>query len=299
MNSFANDVRNEIARVIPKKLCCQKSELMSLLRMSSTNFVSNEAFDFSTSNAAIARKILLLTNSIDPTVKTRIEMKKAAKLRKNNRYIIHASQTENIFRELGYLTDEMIFDPKKIRRDCCRKSFLRGAFLGSGSVNRPEADYRLELTTYNFSIAVFLRDFLTRFEFNPRIAERGKKFVVYFQECELILDFLSMIQAPNAVERFESARNLKEIRSQVNMLVNLETANLQRSAEAIARQFDDISRLENSGLIKKLSSKMLQTIEARQKNPDANIAELADILSISEQTMKYRLKKLHILAGQA
>ena len=289
MNSFANDVRNEIARVIPKKLCCQKSELMSLLRMSSTNFVSNEAFDFSTSNAAIARKILLLTNSIDPTVKTRIEMKKAAKLRKNNRYIIHASQTENIFRELGYLTDEMIFDPKKIRRDCCRKSFLRGAFLGSGSVNRPEADYRLELTTYNFSIAVFLRDFLTRFEFHH----------VYFQECELILDFLSMIQAPNAVERFESARNLKEIRSQVNMLVNLETANLQRSAEAIARQFDDISRLENSGLIKKLSSKMLQTIEARQKNPDANIAELADILSISEQTMKYRLKKLHILAGQA
>ena len=83
MNSFANDVRNEIARVIPKKLCCQKSELMSLLRMSSTNFVSNEAFDFSTSNAAIARKILLLTNSIDPTVKTRIEMKKVPARSKN------------------------------------------------------------------------------------------------------------------------------------------------------------------------------------------------------------------------
>ena len=121
---------------------------------------------------------------------------------------------------------------------------------------------------------------------------------MYFQECELILDFLSMIQAPNAVERFESARNLKEIRSQVNMLVNLETANLQRSAEAIARQFDDISRLESSGLIKKLSSKMLQTIEARRKNPDANISELADILNISEQTMKYRLKRIRILADQ-
>ena len=292
MTSFAMDVRNEIARVIPDKLCCKRSELASLLRMSRANFVSESEFSFSTSNAAIARKILLLSNAIDPEIETRVERRKAYGLRKNNRYIIYASRAEKISSVLN------IFEGKMIRRDCCRKSFLRGAFLGSGSINKPESKYHFELTSREFIVASFIVDLLNHMDFSPKLCERGKKFIVYLNESESILDFLSMVNANRAAERFESARNLKEIRGRVNMIVNLETSNMQRSAEATSRQLEDIDKLENSDQIQKLSNKLIATINIRKENPESSMSELAEILQISKSGIDFRFRKIHELASK-
>ena len=290
--SFAIDVKNELARVIPKSICCKKSELISILQLSSTVFNSDSSFKFVSSSAAIARKILQLSNAIAPEIATQVAMQKATRLRKNNRYIIIATRAEKIHDLL-----EIFADIKKIRRDCCKKSILRGAFLGSGSINKPESDYRLELTSRDRLSANFLLELLQRMDFPAKMYERNRKFIVYLGDGESILDFLSMTRATTSAEQFESARNLKEIRGQVNSLINFETANLQKSAEAISRHLEDIEKLERADLIKDLPSKIVETIDARKNNPESSLSELADILKISKPTLNYRFKKIHSIAG--
>ena len=107
-----------------------------------------------------------------------------------------------------------------------------------------------------------------------------------------------MVEADEAVESFEVARNVKEVREQVNRLVNCETANLQKAVDAAGRQLDIIRRLERNGQLEKLPPKVRAAAEARLENPDATLQELADLLGISKSGMNHRMRKLKELASQ-
>ena len=129
-----------------------------------------------------------------------------------------------------------------------------------------------------------------------RVYRRGEEFVAYMKEGDMICDFLGMVGADAAVERFEVARNIKEIRIQVNRLVNTETANLNSAIEAAQRQLADIRFLKSRNV--KVNEIMEETMELRLKFPDCAVSELAKKFYITAAALHIRFKKIHELAEE-
>ncbi len=307
MASFATEVKNELARLFYERSCCRTAELAALLRMGGTViFGGNRAFGikFSTENAAVARKVLTLLKREIPGLPTEIMVSRAKRLRKHNSYFVQASpssQAVELLSHTGLMKEgslNMGADSVLLRRSCCRAAYLRGAFLGGGSVNRPEASYHLELVTGSYSMAELMLGLLRRMEFPAGLTDRKDDYVVYMKEGDAVIDFLGMLQAEKAVEKFEVARNLKEVRNQVNRLVNCETANLQKVVDAAAGQLEDIRFLRGKGRLEQLSGHMRETAEARLSHPEATLAELAELLCVSKSGMHHRMRKLRKLAEQ-
>ena len=158
MPSFATEVKNELARYIPEESCCRNAELAALLRMGATiTFGLRHTFglNFTTENAAVARKTLQLLKLEGHGLRTEITVSRSRRLKKHNSYAVRVMpepSVADLLEHLGFLHDEslnMESDRDLLKKNCCRAAYLRGAFLGGGSVNRPEASYHLELVTGN------------------------------------------------------------------------------------------------------------------------------------------------------
>ena len=306
MPSFATEVKNELARCYYEDDCCRDAELAALLRMGATMTLgANHTFglNFTSKNAAVARKVLQLLKSAGEGIRTEIMVRRSRQLNKNNSYtvrVIPSPKVNELFGRLGFLHDDslnMENDRGILKKQCCRIAYLRGAFQGGGSVNRPEASYHLELVTGSFELGRLLHDLLKRMGFPAGFVDRKDAYIVYLKEGDAVVDFLGMLEAEKAVESFEVARNVKEVREQVNRLVNCETANLQKAVDAAGRQLTDIRALEAQGKLPGLPPKVLAAAKARLDNPDASLAELAEILKISKSGLSHRMRKLHELAG--
>ncbi|MDD6135448.1 MAG: DNA-binding protein WhiA [Selenomonadaceae bacterium] len=305
MPSFATEVKNELARLNYEQSCCRTAELAALLRMGATiTFGLRRTFglNFTTKNAAVARKTLQLLKSEGGNIRTEITVRRSRQLNKNNNYtvrVVPAPPVAELLEKLGFLQDEslnMTTDMALLKKACCRVAYLRGAFQGGGSVNRPEASYHLELVTGSYGLGNLLNTLLKRMGFPVGFTDRKEDYVVYLKEGDAIMDFLAMVQADEAVEAFEVARNVKEVREQVNRLVNCETANLQKTVDAAGRQLAYIKRLQEAAV--KLPAKLRATAELRLKHPDASLTELADMLGVSKSGMNHRMRKLRELAEE-
>lgn len=305
MPSFATEVKNELARLTYEDGCCRTAELAALLRMGATmTFGLHRTFglNFTTKNAAVARKTLQLLKSEGGGIRTEITVRRSRQLNKNNNYAVRVVPSPDVaalLEKLGFLHDDslnMDTDIGILKKSCCRIAYLRGAFQGGGSVNRPEASYHLELVTGSYGLGNLLHTLLRRMAFPAGFTDRKDDYVVYLKEGDAVIDFLAMIQAEEAAEAFEVARNVKEVREQVNRLVNCETANLQKTVDAAGRQLEAIRRLQEAGIVETLPKKLRMTADTRMAHPDASLAELAAMLGISKPGMNHRMRRLRELA---
>ena len=306
MPSFATEVKNELARLSYEEPCCREAELAALLRMGATLTIGaghTFGLNFTSKNAAVARKVLQLLKSEGENLRTEITVRRSRQLNKNNSYTVRAVpsvKVNELFTRIGFLHEDslnMENDRGILKKQCCRIAYLRGAFQGGGSVNRPEAAYHLELVTGSFELGNLLYDLLRRMGFPAGFVDRKDSYIVYLKEGDAVIDFLGMVEADEAVESFEVARNVKEVREQVNRLVNCETANLQKAVDAAGRQLDIIRRLDAAGQLKELPPKVRAAAKARLDNPDATLQELAEMLGISKSGMNHRMRKLKELAA--
>lgn len=307
MPSFATEVKNELARLTYDSSCCRTAELAALLRMGSTlTFGLHRTFglNFTTENAAVARKALQLLKSEGGGIQTEIAVSRSRRLKKNNSYTVRvqpAPEVAGLLEHLGFLHDEslnMDTDIAILKKNCCRIAYLRGAFLGGGSVNKPEAAYHLEMVTGSFGLSQLIFQLLKRMDFPVGLTDRKESYIVYLKEGDAVVDFLAMIEAEEAVEAFEVARNVKEVREQVNRLVNCETANLQKAVDAAGRQLMEIETLQEAGQLEKLPKKLREAARARLQNPEASLAELAELLGVSKSGINHRMRKLKALAEE-
>ena len=287
MSSYAQDVKNELARIFGDEPETLHAEFAALLSCGAKIF--DGRLEFSTTNAAVARKVISLAKKFFPAVKPEVAAVRRKKLLKDMSYAVRIFLTgdvQNFLEELD--TSELL------KRSRFKVAWLRGAFLARGTVNRPESQYLLQLVTGSAQTAEFLRKILAALDFNAGLYQRRKNFIVWLREADTICDFLGMIGATNALERFEVARNLKEVRLQVNRLVNMDTSALNRAADAAQRQIADIKILlaRNYPVTKKIREAM----ELRLANPSCTIGELAEKISLSRAGMLYRLKKIQRLA---
>lgn len=306
MPSFASEVKNELSRLPHDRSCCRIAELTALLRMGASVTIGSQhmlGVSFSTENAAVARRTLSLLKEIGQ-VSTEIAAVRMHRLNKRNRYLVRAvpsAQTAQLLEHLGMLQGfvlNMDSDSAILKKKCCRRAYLRGAFLGGGSVNKPEAVCHLEMVTGSASFADILFALMKRMDFPVGLTDRKNDYVVYLKEGEAIIDFLGMIEAEKAVADMEVARNVKEVRSQVNRLVNCETANLQKTVDAGARQVVLLRRLQAAGHLAVLPEYLRETALVRLAHPDISLQELAQLLFIGKSGVNHRLRKLERLAQE-
>ena len=233
---------------------------------------------------------------MDGAIETSVAMERMPQLRRRT-YIVNiaaGAAVTPLLAQLGFAGGSLrsTSDLALLRKKCCRAAYLRGAFLGGGSVNRPEAACHLEITARSEEMARALHMLLRRLHFPVGLTDRHEMYVVYLKEGDAVMDFLSLIGAEEAAEEIEVARNLKEVRAQVNRLVNVETANLQRAVDAAADQLAAIERLARSGRLAALPADLRETAEMRRAHPEISMAELAALCHISKSGMSHRLRKI-------
>lgn len=306
MASYATEVKNELARVQGESDCCRIAELAALLRMGGTLLIGgnkNLGLTFTTENAAVARKAFSLIKT-GFSLAVEVVVKRGRRLKKMNTYQIKVAPAPGV-RELltavGFWKEDgihMVRDSSSFRRSCCRRAYLRGAFLGGGSVNRPEGDYHMELVTDNYQFAQSLTKIMKYFELPVRLTERKQSYLAYLKDGDAIISFLRLIGAHNALLSFENVRVVKDVRNQVNRLVNCETANLQKTVEAAVRQVACIRYLDEAVGLEKLPVHLKEAARLRLENPEAPLSELVELSGgqLSRSGLNHRLRRLEMLA---
>lgn len=304
--SFSTATKNELARVNGAGRCCKLAELAALARLDGIIQISGRRvfLRIVNENAAVARKIFTLFKELFG-VQTDVLAEKKIKLRKNNVYVVQVPSqpsTTDILGELGLLDGkgglQQGIKKEFLRRDCCRRSYLRGAFLGGGSVNSPESTYHLEIISTNEKHAADIARLMRKFGLAAKISMRKNWYVVYLKESEQIVSLLSIIGAHTALLDFENTRIYKGMRNQVNRLVNCETANLNKTVDAAMRQLENIKFLAGHMGLDRLPEGLRQAAEARLSHPDVSLRELGDMMDprVGKSGINHRMRKLEAIA---
>lgn len=305
--SFASEIKKELTG-IETDTCCQYAELAALIRMNGVISMSQRKYtlDIQTENAAIARRIYtLIKNLYDLPVE--LLVRKKMKLKKNNVYIVRIKEgVEDLLMELEILQKPHMFvrtiSKRYLKKSCCQKSYLRGAFLAGGSINNPEtSSYHLEIFNAYEEHNNALCNLLNKFDLRARKLERKKGYITYLKEAEKITEFLSVIGAHNALFKFEDVRIVRDMRNSVNRLVNCETANLNKTIGAAFRQIENIKLIERTVGLDALPEKLQEIAELRVKHQDVTLKELGELVStgkISKSGVNHRLKKIDEFADK-
>ncbi len=299
--SFSNDVKNELSRLETNEVCCDKAELLGVLRMSGAIVIRgmNIGIHFSTENAALARRVLqILKNNYQ--VQTEVVITRSRRLKKNNRYqvrVLPAPQVNIAMTELQLLSMESDLKNPLLTKQCCKRAFLRGAFLGGGSISRPSSDYHLEMVTGNEDFARSIIKVMHTFSMKAKLTDRKNDYIVYLKDGESIINFLRVIGAHNSMMEFEGVRVVKEMRNNVNRRVNCETANLGKVVKAAVRQVNCIKFIDEHMGLSELPEPLQETANLRMKYPEASLNELVEYSGgIGKSGINHRLKKLQEMA---
>lgn len=305
--SFASETKKELVSLIVSD-CCAKAELSALTRMNGVINISHEGLriEFQTQNATIARRYVKLLRQLYE-VNIDLLTRKQMRLNKSNVYIIRiTSYAEMIINDLMLMNSNgFILGVSKelINQTCCKRAYLRGAFLASGSVNNPEkSSYHLEIFVLDEELSIDIKNLCNEFDLNARTIKRKKGFIIYIKESEKISDFLRVINATNAVFDFEDIRIFRDMNNSVNRIRNCEVANLNKSWDASNQQIDNINLIADTLGLDILPDKLLETAILRMKHPDSTFSELSELYneeyqkSISKSGLNHRLRKINEIA---
>ena len=300
--SYSSEVKNELARLEGQKPCCEKAELLGVLRLSGALVLrgKNIGIHFSTENAALARRVLQVLKSNYP-VQTEVVITRSRRLKKNNRYQVEVIPDSNVakaLQELQILPSGEDERQNLLRKACCRKAFLRGVFMAGGSVSRPAGDYHLEIVTENEELARLIVKIMHGFSLSAKMTDRKNNYIVYLKDGDHITDFLSLIGAHQALLEFENVRIVKDMRNQVNRRVNCETANLNKVIRASVLQVACIRYLHEHGRYDLLPEKLKEAAELRLRYPDISLNELVEYTegTVGKSGLNHRLKKIRQIA---
>lgn len=307
MVSFASETKKELT-TIETSGCCAKAELSALIRMNGSLSFSNRQLvvNIQTENAAIARRIyVLIKRNYDAAVE--LLVRKKMRLKKNNVYIVRLKENAQvILDDLGIIEDGFSFihhiASRITEKNCCQRTYLRGAFLAGGSVNNPEtSSYHLEIFSLYQEHNEALCTLMNEFSLNAKTLERKKGFITYLKEAEKISDFFSIVGAHSALMRFEDVRIVRDMRNSVNRLVNCETANLNKTIGAALRQVENIKFIDQTVGLGILPDRLREIAELRVLHQDVTLKELGEMVSgaaISKSGINHRLRKIDEIADK-
>lgn len=302
--SFTENVKNELARLGRPTLAERRAELLALLRMSGSAVTGGSGawgVEFSTGSSAVARRVLVSLKK-DFGLFPSVMVRQGRKLRKKNVYTLTVPPSpagSRFLTDIGFLPMTGADDAARCTTSEARRAYLAGAFLGGGSISRPQSDYHLELVTQSFRFAESIREVMHAFRMAPRLTDRKNDYIVYIKDGDEAGSFLQITGAVQSYMEFENVRVMKDMRNQVNRQVNCETANLQKSVDAAVRQMQEIRAVRARWDDRSLPPKLVETMELRMAHPNATLAELSALCGISKSGLAHRFQKITALAARA
>lgn len=305
--SFCAEVKQELARFQPAASCCQAAELAALLYLDTSLSLGrkNLALSLATESAAVARKFYGLSKSYF-YVKAEVSVTRRRQLRSGFVYRVELplipevqAGLKNLGLELGHLHLADI-PARLLATECCRRAYLRGAFLGAGSLNDPHGSYHLEMVARAPQRLEMVARLMREYGLHPGITRRKGQYVVYLKDGAQIAELLGLMAAHASLLRWENIRVMKEMRGQVNRLVNCDTANLDKSVKAALRQTDKITYLADCLGLDRLPEHLRQVAELRLAYPEASLRELGQLLDpkVGKSGVNYRLRRLEEMADR-
>lgn len=298
--SYASEVKKELT-TLEVHFGNAKAELMALIRMNGSLGLSNHRFilNVQTENPATARRIYSLLKQFYD-VESELLVRRKMKLKKNNLYIVRLNKgSDYVLKDLDILDGfqlketvplDFLDDDAKVR------SYLRGAFLATGSVNNPEtSSYHLEIYSLYEDHNQTICEMMNRYSLNARTAKRRSGYITYLKEAEKIADFLSLIGATSSMLKFEDIRIMRDMRNSVNRIVNCENANFNKVADAANRQIESIKYLDKKIGLNNLPVKLQEIAISRMAHPEVSLKELGELVPggpISKSGVNHRLRKI-------
>lgn len=308
--SFSKDVKEELSHQLSNARHCRLAELAAIIscegRIVGTN--SRYFLRLQTENLHAARKYFTLIRktfniNIDVSVKTN-------NTEKDNRMytlIVRGNDTVDLILQATKLSRKDIndnelrtADPVITQNSCCKRAFIRGAYLSSGSMSNPKKAYHLEIVVTDLDKARQLREMILTFSIDAKIVIRKKNYVVYIKEGSQIVDLLNVMEAHVALMDLENVRILKEMRNKVNRQVNCEAANISKTVTAASKQIDDIIYIRDHVGLGDLTDGLEDIARMRIDYPEASLKELGTMLlpPIGKSGVNHRLRKLSMIADQ-
>lgn len=299
--SFASDCKTELTKI---KLddCCKKALLSALLQISSEININSEGAHiiYKTMNNSIARMFISLIKE-SYNLPINIIMSKQ-NLTKNDVFNVVIDKANDIISDFDLFNKDYAHYNRYVKNDCCKKAYIRGAFLANGSINDPKKSYHAEIKCHNEEIAIFLQMLLNANGLNARISKRREELIVYIKEAQAIGDFLYIIGCQKSYFDYEDIRVGKDLSNMVNRKNNCEIANEVKAINAAKEQLKDIAMLEN---IESIDEKLVEIMNLRKKNPTATLIELVNLYKeeydkeITKSCLNHRFRKIHELASDA
>lgn len=300
--TFSGMVKEELSGHIDKARHCQLAELSSLLCSLGILTAENHLV-FRGENEIVIRKYFTLLQktfniytmkSLRGTEDAHMESVLEIRDEDLTERILAGSRC-TVDRSDGSLicTDSLI-----TQRNCCKRAFIRGAFLASGSISDPHKSYHMEFVCSKEERAAFLQGAIRSFEIDAKKIRRKTSYVVYVKESEQIADMLAVMGASVALMNLENIRIVKDVRNTVNRRVNCETANLQKTTTASCRQIDDILLIRDTIGLDSLKEGLSEIAELRLLYRDASLKELGEMLSppVGKSGVNHRLRKIGEIA---
>ncbi len=309
--SFSSKIKEELSRQMSPARHCRIAETAAILSLCGRIQISGDdrySIKIHTENVTVARKCFTLLKKTF-NINTEISIRKNAHLGKNRIYSVCVRDHGDALRVLkatkllsddGEIEENLsVVGNVVVQNPCCRRAFLRGAFLAAGSVSDPEKFYHLEIVCAAEPKARQLQSIMATFGMDAKIVIRKRYFVVYIKEGNQIVDMLNVMEAPLALMEFENIRILKEMRGNVNRQVNCETANINKTVSAAMKQIDDIKFIRDTIGFERLPAGLEEIARLRLEKPEATLKELGEELEppVGKSGVNHRLRKLCDLAA--
>lgn len=311
--SFSSEVKEELSRQNTPARHCRLAELAAIVGMCGDVCISAmERFRLRihTENAAVARKCFTLlkkTFNISSDVSVHLHKKNGKSSRiytilvRDHTEVLRILQALKLFGADGEIAEHVSpTNQLLVQKSCCRRAFIRGAFLSAGSISNPEKSYHFEIVCVSMERAVQLQALVRTFGPDAKIVRRKNHYIVYIKEGAQIVDMLNIMEAHVSLMNLENIRIVREMRNDVNRKVNCEAANINKTVNAAVRQMEDIRYLEAGKRLEHLPAQLAEIAQLRLANPDASLKELGEMLvpPVGKSGVNHRLRKLSSLADE-
>lgn len=309
--SFSGQVKEELSRQIHKSRHCRIAEIAAILSFAGRLEETEEEsiLRVYTENLFLARKYFILMKQTFQ-VTCRIAVRQNIYLHKSRTFVISLSGQEEVGRVLQAVkwrseknedirTRELVHGIL-VQKSCCRRAFIRGAFLSAGSMSDPEKSYHFEIVCTGEEKAGQLMEIINSFDMDAKVVMRKKNHVVYLKEGAQIVDMLNIMEAHVALMNLENVRIIKEMRNSVNRQVNCETANINKTVSAAVRQVEDINYIKHTRGLDSLPDNLREVALIRLQYPQAPLKELGTFLEppVGKSGVNHRLRRLCELAEE-
>ena len=280
--SFSAEVKEELEKIMPQARHCRLAELSAIVEFGCHIEETNGEIRITihSENHAVARKYFTLWKK---TFNIGTDVAKALQALKFT--------GDNAGAGKGA-------DPVLIKSSCCKRAYLRGAFLCIGSMSNPEKGYHLEFVCETDRQAQQIQEAIHSFDIEAKVVRRKKYDVVYLKEGAGIVDLLNVMGAHVSLMNLENVRILKEMRNSVNRKVNCETANINKTVNAAVKQMEDIKRIRDTIGFDNIPEPLAEIAQARLDYPEATLKELGTYLDppVGKSGVNHRLRKLAAIA---